>query len=129
MDIKFRAWYEKNGKIHEVDKIDFKSGEVYFNNGQIAFLHEVKLLQYIGLKDRKGQCIYEGDIVGINQEESSIKLPVKFGKYEFSKFIGDCGEISDTFKQYGFYVENEYLHIAMLSEKVIVLGNVFGELS
>lgn len=129
MDIRFRAWYEKDNEVHEVDKIDFKNGEIYFDNGQIAFFNEVKLLKYTGLKDRKGQCIYEGDIIGINEEESSIKLPVKFGKYEFSKFIGDCGEISDTNKQYGFYVENEYLHIAMLNGKVIILGSMFPKLS
>ena len=81
--------------------------------------------EFIGLQDKRGKDIYEGDIIGINREESSLKLPVKFGRYSFDKLIGECGEISEATELYGFYVENEYLYIQMLNRNVEVLGNIF----
>ncbi|AKN29309.1 hypothetical protein Ccar_00045 [Clostridium carboxidivorans P7] len=100
------------------------------------FIHDVKeyinekceILQYTGLKDKNGREIYEGDIIAINNEKISLKLPIKFGKYSFSKYIGECGELSDSTDLYGFYVENEYLYIQMLNGNVIIVGNIYENL-
>lgn len=87
-----------------------------------------EILQYTGLKDKNGREIYEGDIIAINNEKISLKLPIKFGKYSFSKYIGECGELSDSTDLYGFYVENEYLYIQMLNSNVIIVGNIYENL-
>jgi uncharacterized phage protein (TIGR01671 family) len=114
-EFKFKVW---NGSVmSKAFSIHNISSENINTKGEI--------LQYIGIRDKKGKEIYEGDIIAINNEEISLKLPVRFGKYGFSKYIGECGELSDSTELYGFYVENEYSYIQMLNENVVIIGNVY----
>ncbi|MHC6178935.1 YopX family protein [Clostridium sp. JNZ X4-2] len=114
---KFRIWDNENNCF-------YISENPYLEDGT---KEEERFIttEFTGLKDKSRRDIYEGDIIGINREQTSLRLPVKFGRYSFDKLIGECGEISDSTELYGFYVENEYLYIQMLNGNVEVLGNTF----
>lgn len=114
--IKFRIWDKKKGHFYISDNPYPKS-----YSDERRFI----ITEFTGLKDKNGIEIFEGDIISINNEKNSIKQPVKFGRYSFGKFIGECGEISDNIELYGFYVENEYLYIRMINGESVVVGNIF----
>ncbi len=114
---KFRIWDKKEQCFHISDN-PYPEENLKANDRFIV-------TEFTGLKDKYEKEIYEGDVIGINNESSSLKLPVKFGRYSFEKFIGECGEITDANQLYGFYVENEYLYIQMLNHNVMILGNIF----
>ncbi|MBC2581223.1 YopX family protein [Clostridium sp. DJ247] len=118
-EFKFRAWSIRENKFyyHIQNIVEM---EEYFKEKD-----KFVVTQYTGLRDKSNREIYEGDIIAINNETSSVKLPVKFGKYAFRKYIGECGEFSDSNEIYGFYVENEYLYIQMINKNVIIVGNIF----
>ena len=67
-EIKYRCWVA--GKMWRVHSLDFGNNDEIgtrvnvSENGGLGFpLDGVKLMQYIGLKDKNGKEIYEGDIL------------------------------------------------------------------
>jgi len=54
-----------NGHISDVEDVDYKNMDVYFDQGLVAKLAECTILKSTGKKDRKGNIIVECDLLNI----------------------------------------------------------------
>lgn len=119
-EIKFRAWHKvKNIMVYdnEDDTYGYWDGCRNSNVGMIntilnsQYYKEYKFMQYIGLRDKTGKKIYEGDIVKITGSKE-----IDIGKviYEYNGFIVDVMNM-DRF----------YGRVPLLEKFTEVIGNIY----
>lgn len=96
-EIKFRVWHKKNKKMLKsvINPYNFRDQESRFI-----------LMQFIGLKDKNGKGIYEGDIIQCQ----------RYTGKEFTEVVEDMFE---WIKTYGYVIDHgDY-------EKIEVIGNIY----
>lgn len=99
-DIKFRAWCKKHKvMIYHIGSISWNEENNIFVNQDTRCAGNEILMQYTGLKDKKGKEIYEGDVVKYFKRHLGV---VKFIK---GCFVVDGANGYDTFDDLGGEIE------------------------
>lgn len=121
-DIKFRCWDTENKEMLEVQELDYEdsyNGQPMTRTTMYSDYFDTEdmiLMQYVGLKDKNGKEIYEGDIV---------KFRFKDDREEFPDLIGYI-EYQTTFTAFRIMSNQGSFKIDITEIKSIeVIGNIY----
>lgn len=111
-EIKFRIWDTENNEMLKVQELDF---EPTFYGGRIAIrpdqyndyfdTEDMILMQYIGLHDKNGKEIYEGDIVKIEYADFKFKGVVKYDETYLAYVITNTYTATHEYENLGDYID------------------------
>ncbi|MDR0666297.1 MAG: YopX family protein [Campylobacteraceae bacterium] len=121
-EIKFRAWDIMKNEMFRVDAIIFNDktlkddAHILDEKNDIHYFGDIWLMQYVGLKDKNGKEIYDGDILNVANRSINCVFLFNIKKVEYSKV---------NFTLPYFCWDKECNHKSHWSHYCEVIGNIY----